>query len=153
MRFGRAADRHSAATELKGHSAILLSRAGTDRFASIRPGPFLFDVPSAAAGPRMVIASWSAVLLIACASDGASPHPDLAPVWRDYRALPAERALAIAGDPARDRWVTGASGGHATRGEAEAEALRQCRARRGARRMQAACVLYAVGDEIVWRGR
>jgi len=73
-------------------------------------------------------------------------------VWRDFLALPAERALAIAGDPARDRWVTGASGGHGTRVEAEAEALRQCRMRRARRRMQAACVLYAVADEIVWRG-
>ena len=53
----------------------------------------------------------------------------------------------------RDHWVTGASGGHATRELAEAEALAQCRTRRADRRMQAACVLYAVGDEIVWRGR
>ena len=93
------------------------------------------------------------LLLLACASEGALPHPDLAPVWRDFLALPAERALAIAGDPRRDRWVTGASGGHDTRDGAEAEALSQCRMRRGMRRMQAACVLYAVGDEIVWRGR
>jgi hypothetical protein len=92
-------------------------------------------------------------MLLACVSDGASPHPDLAPVWRDFLALPEERALAIAGDPRRDRWVTGASGGHDTRGPAEAEALLQCRMRRGQRRMQAACVLYAVGDEIVWWGR
>jgi hypothetical protein len=94
-----------------------------------------------------------AVLLLACASDGASPHPDFAPVWRDFLALPAQRALAIAGDPGRDRWVSAASGGHATQDGAEAEALSQCRIRRGMRRMQAACVLYAVGDEIVWRGR
>jgi hypothetical protein len=31
--------------------------------------------------------------------------------------------------------------------------MAQCKIRRAARRMQAACVLYAVGDEIVWRGR
>jgi hypothetical protein len=91
-------------------------------------------------------------MLLACASDGASPHPDLAPAWRDFLALPAERALAIAGDPRRDRWVAGASGGHATRGQAEAEALFECRKWRGMRRLQAACTLYAVGDEIVWRG-
>jgi hypothetical protein len=93
------------------------------------------------------------VVLLACAPKGASPPPDLAPVWRTYLALPAERALAIAGDPRRDRWVTAASAGHATREQAEAEALAQCRIRRGKRRMQAACVIYAVGDEIVWRGR
>ena len=49
--------------------------------------------------------------------------------------------------------MTGATGGHATREQAEAEAIAQCKIRRAARRMQAACVLYAVGDEIVWRGR
>ena len=93
------------------------------------------------------------LLLLSCASDGASPHTDLATVWRDFLALPEQRALAIAGDPARDRWVTGASGGHATRETAETEALAACRIRRGIRRLQAECVLYAVGDEIVWRGR
>ena len=93
------------------------------------------------------------MVVVACASNGASPPPDLALVWRDYLALPAERALAIAGDPLRDRWVTAASAGHATREQAEAEALAQCQIRRGKRRMQAACVIYAVGDEIVWRGR
>jgi sugar phosphate isomerase/epimerase len=90
--------------------------------------------------------------MLACASDAASPHPDLAPVWRDFLALPAERALAIAGDPRRGRWVTGASGGHATHDQAEAEALAQCQMRRALRRMQAECVLYGVRDEIVWRG-
>jgi hypothetical protein len=82
----------------------------------------------------------------------ASPHPDLGAAWRDFLALPAQRAMAIAGDPRRDRWVVGASGGHATRGQAETEALSECRRRRGMRRLQTACVLYAVGDEIVWRG-
>ncbi|MBW2290088.1 MAG: hypothetical protein JRG80_05805 [Deltaproteobacteria bacterium] len=101
---------------------------------------------------RIVIAA-TAVLLMACATQEASPQPDLGPVWRDYLALPAERALAIAGDPRRDRWVTGASGGHATPDRATAEALLQCRIRRGMRRIQADCVPYAVGDEIVWRGR
>ena len=107
--------------------------------------------PGVAHGRRIAVAG-AAVLLLACASDGTSPHPDLAPVWRDFLALPAERALAIAGDPRRDRWVAGASGGHARRSEAEAEAMRQCRVRRRTRRLQAACMLYAVADEIVWRG-
>ena len=105
------------------------------------------------AGALSIAARLDGVLLLACASGGPSPHPDLASAWRDFLALPAERALAIAGDPGRDRWVTGASGGHATREQAEAEALAQCRIRRAARRMQDACVLYAVRNEIVWRGR
>jgi hypothetical protein len=73
-------------------------------------------------------------------------------VWGAYQKLPSERALAVAGDLRRDHWVAGASGGHATREEAEQAALSECRVRRGLRRMQAACRLYAVGDEIVWAG-
>jgi len=105
-----------------------------------------------ALGRRFAVAA-TALAMLACASQGASPHPDLARVWRDFLALPAQRALAIAGDPGRDRWVTGYSGGHATRDAAEAEALSECQTRRGINRIQAECVLYAVGDEIVWRGR
>jgi len=96
--------------------------------------------------------AWSALLLLACASDPRSPHPDLARVWHEYQSLPTERALAIAGDPRRDRWVTGASGGRASREEAEEGALEECRRRRAERRLQDACQLYAVADEIVWEG-
>jgi hypothetical protein len=78
------------------------------------------------------------------------PHAELASLWRKYQALPAERALAVAGDPRR-LWVAGLVGGEATRGEAEFGALAQCRQRRAARRLQAPCRLYAVGDEIVWK--
>ena len=103
---------------------------------------------------RCAILASLALLQIACASDGDFvPHPDLAPVWKEFLAMPAERAMAIAGDPRRDRWVIGATGGHAERAEAEAEAIRQCKARRGVRRMQAPCVLYAVNNEIVWGNR
>ncbi len=94
------------------------------------------------------------LFLLACATDGVvvSPHPGLKPVWGDYLALPGERALAIAGDPRRNRWVTGSSGGQDTHVQAEADALIQCRTQRRRRRLQAPCVLYAVGNEIVWRG-
>jgi len=102
---------------------------------------------------RSIAIAGAASLLLACASDGAPPPPNLGPVWREYLALPAERALAIAGDPRRGAWITTASQGHATRAEAEAEALSACGLRRRALRMQAACVLYAIGDEVVWRGR
>ncbi len=104
-------------------------------------------------GARAIAVAWTAVLLLACAFEGASLPPDLVPMWQEFLTLPAERALAIAGDPRRGRWVAGASGGHATGAEAEAGALLQCRRRREVRRMQAACVLYAVGDEIVWQRR
>lgn len=93
------------------------------------------------------------MLLVACASDGSRPpHPNLSAVWRDYRKLPDQRALAVAGDPRRGRWVAGGSGGHASAEEAEEEALASCAVRRAKRRIQDACVLYAVGDEIVWSG-
>jgi hypothetical protein len=88
----------------------------------------------------------------ACASKAPQPDPHLAEVWRNYRALPNERALAIAGDLRRDVWVAGSSGGHATRAGAEEAALRECRGRRQRDRAQAQCQLYAVGDEIVWPG-
>jgi hypothetical protein len=58
--------------------------------------------------------------------------------------------MAIAGDPLRDRWVSGASGGHASRDAAKEQALGECLRRRAQRRMMAPCELYAVGDEIVW---
>ena len=90
-----------------------------------------------------------AAALSACASSSPVP-PGLAPIWRDYSALPAERALAIAGELRHDQWVAGASGGHASRADAEEAALAECGKRRAQRRMQAPCVLYAVGDEVVW---
>ena len=96
---------------------------------------------------------WTGALALACASSGPSPHPALMATWREYQKLPEQRALAVAGDPNQELWVAGATGGHATREQAEAEAIAQCKIRRASRRMQAACVLYAVGDEIVWRGR
>ena len=94
----------------------------------------------------------AALLVLGCASDHREPHPDLARVWHDYLTLPAERALAIAGDPRRDRWVTGSSGGDSSRDEAEERALAECKRRRAQRRLQDACQIYAIGDEIVWAG-
>jgi hypothetical protein len=92
------------------------------------------------------------ILLLACASDGPTPPPALTRAWHDFLLLPAERAIAIAGDLRRGPWLTASSGGHATREEAVSEALLRCQVRREARRMQAACVLFGVGSEIVWRG-
>jgi hypothetical protein len=91
-------------------------------------------------------------LFSGCASYHRAPHPDLARVWRSFLALPEERALMIAGDPRRDLWVVGASGGHASPEEAEDSARAECMQRRAQRRIQAACQLYAIGEEIVWVG-
>jgi len=77
------------------------------------------------------------------------PPTSLAPLWRDYEKMPPERALAICGDPAR-RWVGAASGGYPTTEMAEESVMAECMRRRGLRRMQAPCRLYAVNDQIVW---
>ncbi len=104
---------------------------------------------------RRTAAAWVVLLLVfcaGCANDLNAPHPHLVPVWREYLEMPDQRALAIAGDPRRGRWVTAASGGHATKTAAKEDALRQCRVRRKIRRLQPACVLYALGNQIVWHG-
>jgi len=116
--------------------------------------------------PRLGLAHASKLLIciaacgwiVGCAASGptsesAVPHPALKALWRDYRQLPAHRALAIAGDLSRQRWIAGATGGRASPGEAEAAALRECRKQRAKARMQDACVLYAIGNELVWTGR
>jgi hypothetical protein len=114
---------------------------------------------SALAGPSrifFVCSLWLCASLapaaIACASKSRPPHPNLAEVWRDYRRLPTQRALAISGNIEKDRFVSGMSGGHKNIPEAEAGALRECGARRLKMGQEAACKLYAVGDEIVWPG-
>jgi len=98
------------------------------------------------------IALAAAPLALACATPRTSPHPKLAEVWREFLTLPDERALAIAGDPLRDNWVTGSAGGQASREEALDAALGECGRRRAQHRMQAACEPYAVGAEIIWNG-
>jgi hypothetical protein len=96
-----------------------------------------------------------AVALATAASFACVPSPPLQPhrgiesLWRQFTALPRERALALAGDP-NGVWVAGAAGGAATRREAEQLALEQCHARRLERRLQVPCLLYATGEKIVW---
>lgn len=87
--------------------------------------------------------------VLACASDGSPPHQNLTRAWSRYQELPESRALAIAGDPRGNRWVTGAAGGHASPADAEEAALVACRARRAARRLRAPCQIYAVGSVVV----
>jgi hypothetical protein len=101
----------------------------------------------------VLLLSACALMDSACARSPSPPDSELEPLWREYRALPAERALAIAGELHFDRWVAGASGGHASRDDAEAGALRECGKRRAQRRMQSPCLVYAVGDEVVWPRR
>ena len=131
-----------------------IDKALPGRVAARRPAPVCFEALRAtgAAVVRSVRVAPALLLLAlsACATDGRAPHPDLTRIWNEYRALPEQRAMALAGDPRRDRWVTGISAGHESSEEAEADALAECGRRRAQRRMRAACRLYAVGDEIVW---
>jgi hypothetical protein len=101
--------------------------------------------------PRFSLLLACAVLLLpACTTGGRrAPNPGIASLWREYLALPPERALALAGNPDR-LWVGAVAGGQASRVEAEQSALAECRKRRAIRRMQQPCRLYATGDEIVW---
>jgi len=106
--------------------------------------------PSHRPSPWLVIAAL--VPWLACATaEPRAPHAGIARLWRDYRTLPPERALALAGDP-DGLWVGAAGGGGSSRVEAEQKALSACRKQRAARRLQAPCRLYASGDEVVWEG-
>ncbi len=102
---------------------------------------------------RWALILFSAFAVAACASQVESTgDARFSRLWMRYTGLPSERALVIAGDPDR-RWVGSAVGGHASRAAAESAAFAECDERRIARRLQARCRLYAVGDEIVWRSR
>jgi len=90
--------------------------------------------------------------LWACAIGPPRPSHEFSRLWREYRELPDVRALAIAGELRRDQWVAGVAAGHASREQAEAGALEECRKRRLERRMRAPCLVYAVGDEVVRPG-
>ena len=92
-------------------------------------------------------------MTFACSSKSKpTPRGALAPVWRDYQRLPNQRAMAMAGELRRERWVVGIASGHASRAAAEAAAMRECHMRRARARMQSPCRIYAAGDEIVWEG-
>jgi len=95
------------------------------------------------------------LLLLAAACAGGPrkpPHRELDALWNDYSKLPGQRALAIAGQIRKDRWVAGATGGHASRDDAAAMALSECKRHRAKQRMQAPCQLYAIGNDVVWTG-
>jgi hypothetical protein len=85
--------------------------------------------------------------LPSCASDGVEHPLERAELWHRYRELADVRVLAIAGDP-EGVWVAGVAAGLASAAEAEREALAVCERRRAQRRMQAPCVVYAVGSEV-----
>jgi hypothetical protein len=90
----------------------------------------------------------AATLLVACAT-GRAPHRGVEGLWRDFSKLAPKRALAVAGDP-NSVWVGAAAGGFEIQADASDAALEECRRKRRERRMQAPCLLYAVGNDVVW---
>ena len=108
-----------------------------------------------AATGRLVICAALLATVCACGSvlgTRIPPHRGLDRIWRQYSELPPKRALAIAGDP-NELWVGAAAGGAQAQVDASDRALEECRSRRAERRMQAPCLLYAVGDDILWLSR
>ena len=89
-------------------------------------------------------------LAVSCTSNPTrQPHRGIERLWSDFSALPQQRALALAGDP-DGIWVAGAGSGEPSPAAAEKTALAACAAKRGARRMQSPCLLYATEEKIVW---
>lgn len=87
-------------------------------------------------------------LALACAG-GHAPHRGMEELWRDFTRLAPRRALAVAGDP-NSVWVGAAAGGFEVQEDASQAALEECRRKRRERRMQSPCLLYAVGNDVVW---
>ena len=84
------------------------------------------------------------VALLGCSGVSGLPR-GFDKLWNEYREMPDERAMAIAGDP-EHLWVAGATGGHRTREAALEAALAECERRRLVRRVVSLCRLYAVGE-------
>ena len=126
----------------------VVSTAGAGQMA--RPG---FCLRASQARGWLFATAVCLTLAWGCATQDNQPHRNLRRAWGDFSRLPAERALAIAGDPRGERWLTAAVGGHPSVEAARAAALAECQRRRQQRRFQASCELYAVGSEIVWRER
>jgi hypothetical protein len=122
----------------------------------VRPGFFFIDASRSNYSQHVARRSGALALVLAIAASTAcvaspprQPHRGIEGLWRQFVALPRERALALAGDP-DGVWVAGAAGGAATRKEAEQLALEQCHKKRLARRLQVPCLLYATGEKLVW---
>ena len=123
-----------------GHKVRRLTRIQIGKLSSARLPllPFL----------KCLLLMWALGLLSpACTSSGVARDGEFASVWRDYSSLPQHRAIALAGDLRRSRWVIGMAGGLPSSELAIEAALRSCQKQRGRRRMQDPCKIYAVGAE------
>lgn len=67
-----------------------------------------------------------------------------------YLSLPHQRAMAIAGDP-NGHWAFGYGYASASKGLAQDAALEQCNTRKRSLGPDATCVIYAIGNDVVWK--
>ena len=85
-----------------------------------------------------------AILSASCSSSTTPRNAEFQSVWRNYESLPSHRALAVAGEISKNRYVFGMVGGSPSADEAVEAALRECLEQRAANRMQDSCKIYAV---------
>jgi hypothetical protein len=89
-------------------------------------------------------------LLAGCSSP--TPHPSrFEREFQQYLSLPPHKVFVIAGDP-EDRFVYGY--GYKARSDDEAKdtGMEQCNIRKQSLSTRSECVVYAIGNEVVWQG-
>jgi hypothetical protein len=95
------------------------------------------------------VLSSSAVLLAtaSCTASKTSLNGEFASVWHQYTTLQQHRAIAVAGEISKNRWVVGMAGSAPSANAAIEAALRECRKQRALKRMKDSCRIYAVGNK------
>jgi hypothetical protein len=89
------------------------------------------------------------VMMLSCAS--STPRKSrFEREFERYLSLPNQKAMAIAGDP-NLRWVCGYGYASASKGLAQDAALEQCNTRKRSLGPDASCVIYAIGNDVVWK--
>lgn len=83
-----------------------------------------------------------------CSTTSAEPRGAFASAWHQYEMLQRHRAIAVAGEIDRNRWVVGMAGSARSADAAIEAALGECRKQRAQKRMKDSCKIYAVGDQL-----
>jgi hypothetical protein len=84
-----------------------------------------------------------------CASRGEPRKTRFEREFERYLSLPHQKAMVIAGSP-DGRWVYGYGYSFLSKGMAQDTAMEQCNVRKRSLGPGAECVIYAIGNEIVW---
>jgi hypothetical protein len=97
-----------------------------------------------------IFASVSGLLVAtaSCTASKSGPKGEFASVWQQYTTLHPYRAIAVAGEISKNRWVVGMAGGAPSADDAIEAALHECRKQRELKRMTDSCRIYAVGNEL-----